>query len=177
MSCLGWVHHKTWLFGWFILWNHSAKDFKSPAMIWKKASSNTLAFFLSILPVRWTNNSDSFPWQAEFWVRVIWGHICSQYQAWNHAFLPSTHRPLYTQHGLWELSLWWLRAWFCCTEFSSQSLRQSMDIDLVKNDSSLCAQRTYFTLHNNKTSALEASLFYLGDLGQVNLYVPQFSDL
>lgn len=52
-----------------------------------------------------------------------------------------------------------------------------MNVDLVKNDSSLCAQRTYFTLHNNKTLALETSLFYLGDLGQVNLYVPQFSDL
>lgn len=39
MSCLGWVLNKMWLYGWFILWNQSAEDFKSPAMNWKKASS------------------------------------------------------------------------------------------------------------------------------------------
>lgn len=78
---------------------------------------NKLAFFLSILSIAWLNNSDSFPWQAEFWVRIIFGHICSQYRAWNHAFLSPTHRlnPPYLP-WLVELSLQWWRMWVCCLE-------------------------------------------------------------
>lgn len=38
----------------------------------------------------------------------------------------------------------------CCMEFSSQSWRQSMVMNLATDDSSLSAQRTHFILHTKK---------------------------
>lgn len=76
----------------------------------KSCFLNKLAFFSSTLFVDWTHSWDSFPWQADLWVRAVWGHICSQDWAWNPAFLPPTHKAwMRPPHGLWEFSPWWLK--------------------------------------------------------------------
>lgn len=86
LSHLGWMLSKTWL--------SVCQRYQIPSNDSEESFFlNKFAFFLSIVYVDWPNSSDSFPRQAEFWVTVVFGYICSQYQAWSHVFLSPTYKP------------------------------------------------------------------------------------